>query len=58
MIHLCGEVFDRVRNGLTKGAIELHLTLDHQGCLPGWAYITEGKVHDVTPVQTLRFAPS
>ena len=30
--------------------------LDHQGCLPGRACITEGKVHDVTPVKALRFA--
>ncbi len=56
-IHLCREVFDWARYGRTKGAVKLHLMLDHQGCLPGWACITEGKVHDVTPVKTLRFAP-
>jgi len=56
-IHLCREVFDWAKYGRTKGAIKLHLMLDHQGCLPGWACITEGKVHDVTPVKMLRFAP-
>jgi hypothetical protein len=56
-IHLCREVFDWARYGRTKGAVKLHLMLDHQGCLPSWACITEGKVHDVTPVQTLRLAP-
>jgi IS4 transposase len=56
-IHLCREVFDWARYGRTKGAVKLHLMLDHQGCLPGWACITEGKVHDVTPVKTLRLAP-
>ena len=56
-IHLCREVFDWARYGRTKGAVKLHLMLDHQGCLPSWACITEGKVHDVTPVKTLRFAP-
>jgi len=56
-IHLCREVFDWARYGRTKGAVKLHLMLDHQGCLPGWACITEGKVHDVTPVKALRFAP-
>ena len=56
-IHLCREVFDWARYGRTKGAIKLHMMLDHQGCLPGWACITEGKVHDVTPVKTLRLAP-
>jgi hypothetical protein len=56
-IHLCREVFDWARYGRTKGAIKLHLMLDHQGCLPGWACITEGKVHDVTPIKALRLAP-
>lgn len=56
-IQLCREVFDWARYGRTKGAVKLHLMLDHQGCLPGWACITEGKVHDVTPVKALRFAP-
>ena len=55
-IHVSREVFDWARYGRTKGAVKLHLMLDHQGCLPGWACITEGKVHDVTAVKTLRFA--
>jgi hypothetical protein len=55
-IQLCREVFDWARYGRTKGAVKLHLMLDHQGCLPGWVCITEGRVHDVTPVKTLRFA--
>jgi len=55
-IQLCREVFDWARYGRTKGAVKLHLMLDHQGCLPGWACITEGKVHDVTPIQALRLA--
>ena len=56
-IHLCREVFDWARYGRTKGAVKLHMMLDHQGCLPSWACITQGKVHDVTPVKALRFAP-
>jgi hypothetical protein len=56
-IHLCREVFDWARYGRAKGAIKLHMMLDHQGCLPSWACVTEGKVHDVTPAKTLRFAP-
>ena len=56
-INLCREVFDWARYGRTKGAVKLHLMLDHQGCLPGWACITEGRVHDVTAAQSLRLAP-
>jgi hypothetical protein len=31
----------------TKGAIKLHLVLDHDGYLPCFAHITEGAVHEV-----------
>src|SRR5580704_12367368 len=31
--------------GLTKGAVKLHLLLDHDGYLPSFAVITEGKKH-------------
>ncbi len=41
----------------TKGAIKLHLQLDHQGCLPCWALVTEGDVNDVRVAQRLTFAP-
>ena len=54
-IQLCREVFDWARYGRTKGAIKLHLMLDHHGCLPGWACITGGEVSDVTVAKGLRF---
>jgi hypothetical protein len=38
----------------TKGAAKLHLLLDHDGCLPCYARITEGKVADVTVAQQLK----
>jgi hypothetical protein len=47
VIDLCLSVFDWARFRRTKGAIKLHLQLDHQGCLPSWALITDGKVADV-----------
>ena len=36
---------------------KLHLLLDHEGYLPTFAVITEGKVHDVKVAQDLDFAP-
>jgi hypothetical protein len=57
VIKLCLEVFDWARFRRSKGAIKLHLQLDHQGCLPCWGLITEGAVHDVKPIQGLSFAP-
>ena len=56
-IDLCLSVFDWARFRRAKGAIKLHLLLDHQGCLPCWALITDGKTHDVKPARMLEFAP-
>lgn len=41
----------------TKGAVKLHLVLDHDGYLPCFGVITDGTVHDVKVAQQLRFAP-
>lgn len=57
LIELCATVFDGARFVRTKGAITLHLQLDHQGCLPCWALVTEGDVNDVRVAQRLTFAP-
>ena len=46
-IDLCLSVFDWARFRRTKGAVKLHLVLDHDGYLPCYAVITEGSVHDV-----------
>ena len=39
----------------TKGAIKLHVGLNHAGYLPEFVTITEGKKHDVTVGRTLNF---
>jgi hypothetical protein len=57
VIDLCVSVFDWARFRRTKGAIKLHLLLDHDGYLPCFGVITEGKVHDVKVAQTLSFEP-
>jgi hypothetical protein len=57
VIELCLSSFDWARFRRTKGAIKLHLQLDHQGYLPCWALVTEGRTHDLKPAQTLSFAP-
>lgn len=55
VIDLCLSVFDWARFRRTKGAVKLHLLLDHDGYLPCFAHLTEGKVHDVTVAKTLVF---
>ncbi|MGN2392264.1 IS4 family transposase [Pelomicrobium sp. G1] len=47
VIDLCLSVFDWARFRRTKGAVKLHLVLDHDGYLPCYGVITEGNVHDV-----------
>lgn len=56
IIELCVEVFDWARFQRTKGAVKLHLQLDHQGCLPCWALVTDGDTNDVRIAQKLDFA--
>jgi hypothetical protein len=57
VIDLCVKVFDWARFRRTKGAIKLHLQLDHRGYLPCWALVTDGKTHDVKAAQGLSFVP-
>jgi hypothetical protein len=55
VIDLCASLFDWARFVRTKGAVKLHLLLDHDGYLPTFASITEGKVHEVNIARTLSF---
>lgn len=57
MVELCAEVFDWAQYKRTKGALKLHLVLDHDGFLPCYAVLTEGKTADVTVARTMDFAP-
>jgi len=57
VIELCVKVFDWARFQRTKGAIKLHLPLDHQGYLPCWALVTDGDTNDVRVAQKLELAP-
>ena len=47
-ISLCLNLFPWAKFRRTKGAVKLHLLLDHDGYLPTYAYISNGKKHDVT----------
>ena len=53
VIELCATMFDWARFRQTKGAIKLHLLLDHDGYLPSYALISDGKVADVSVTQEL-----
>ena len=57
VIDLCLSMYDWAKFRTTKGAIKLHLLLDHDGYLPCFCVITTGKVGDVTVARTLKLQP-
>jgi hypothetical protein len=54
-IELCASMFDWALWRRTKGAVKLHLLLDHDGHLPVFGLVTSGKVADVTVAQNMDF---
>ena len=56
-IELCASLFDWAQFRRTKGAVKLHLMLDHDGLLPCYAVITDGKQHEVAIARQWSFAP-
>jgi Transposase DDE domain/Domain of unknown function (DUF4372) len=57
VVDLCAAVFDWAKFRTTKGAVKLHLLLDHDGYLPCYAVITEGKVHEIQVARKLKLQP-
>jgi hypothetical protein len=57
IIELSVSMFDWAKFRRTKGAIQLHLLLDHDGYLPSFAVVTEGKTSEIKVARTLRFDP-
>ena len=57
VIDLSLSMFDWATYQRTKGAVKLHLVLDHDGYLPCFGVVTDGTVGDVKVAQQLRFAP-
>jgi len=57
VIDLCLSLYDWAKFRRTKGAVKLHLVLDHDGYLPCFGIITDGKVADVKAAHQMHFAP-
>lgn len=54
-IDLCLSAFPWADFRATKGAVKLHVGLNHGGYLPEFVTVTEGNCHDITVGRTLRF---
>jgi len=57
-IDLCASLFDWARYKRAKGAVKVHLVLDHEGHLPHFAVITDGKASDQAGSRKMHFAPA
>ena len=53
-IDLCLSVFPWAKFRKTKGAVKIHVGLDHNGLLPSFLTITDGKTHDITAARALQ----
>jgi hypothetical protein len=57
-IALSVSMFDWAHFQRAKGAVKLHLVLDHEGYLPSYAVITTGKTHEITVARRMQFQPN
>jgi Transposase DDE domain/Domain of unknown function (DUF4372) len=55
IVDLCLSMFNWATFRQSKGAIKLHLLLDHEGYLPVYAHLTEGNVAELTVAKSLNF---
>jgi hypothetical protein len=55
LIELCLSLFDWATYHQTKGAVKLHLLLDHDGYFPVFARITDGLTHEMKVARGLTF---
>ncbi len=56
-IALSLSMFDWAQYKRSKGAVKLHLVLDHDGYLPQFGVITDGKEADISAAKKMSFAP-
>ena len=56
-ISLCVSMFDWAHYQRAKGAVKLHLVLDHDGYLPRYAVVTTGKRHEINMARSTDFEP-
>ena len=54
-ITLTLSLFNWAHYSRTKGAVKLHMVLDHDGYLPSYAIISDGKKSDIEVAKTLKF---
>ena len=49
-------MFDWAQYKRAKGAVKLHMVLDHDGYLPSYAVLSDGKTADIRAAKAMTFA--
>ena len=57
VIDLCLKVFDWAKFRQRRGAIKLHLILDHAGHIPSFCVMTPGRQHEIEVARGQRYEP-
>ena len=55
VIDLCLSIFPWAESRQTKGAVKLHMAMNHESYLPVFADLTNGKTHEIRVARTLLF---
>ncbi len=55
LINLCLTIFPWAKYRKMKGALKLHTLLNHNGCLPSFITVTDGKCHDIRVAKDKEF---
>ena len=56
-VNLCLSAFPWAKFRRTKGAVKVHVGLDHQGYLPTFVRVTDGKTSDIEAARALTLPP-
>jgi hypothetical protein len=57
VIDLCLSMYEWARFRRAKGAVKLHMRLDHDGYLPDYALISDGKHHEARVARQFPYSP-
>ena len=57
VIDLCLSMYEWAHFRRAKGAVKLHMRLDHDGYLPDYALITDGKCHEARVARQFPYSP-
>jgi hypothetical protein len=55
LVSLCLSAYKWAKYRRRKGALKLHMLLDHDGCLPSFIRMTSGKVHEIRVVKDAQY---